>query len=355
MRPKGGIDCPDAPAPTVTVWVVAYNSEQTIERAVASVLAQDVDFPIEIFIFDDASDDATVDRATQLLDAADTDWRLLQMERNRHSLGYSPVPLLLAQSRGRFIARLDGDDWWSSPFKLQRQVALLESHPRVNLCSTAFTLEESDQHSGARVEPSLQIRSLAPIVPWTQLVRGNFVCHSSALIRTKALRSIPLTESWEALNVRDYPLWALLGQSGGIGLVTETSVAYRVHAGNSWFKKPLHERVSDEIRALVWISESIEGAAHRQPWLDAIPRAAGEAIDQSRQAAEALRAELEEANAELETARQYNDSLAERCASLEEEVTTMRKARHAVALQLEAVTSTRGYRLLEQSRRIIGR
>lgn len=116
-----------AQTPLVTVVITAYNHENTIERAINSVLAQKTDFPFEIRIAEDGSQDNT--RALLLRYAAR--WpQIIRIDPRPRSVGLSRNWYeSLTAAKGRYVCLLKGDDWWLSDRKLQMQVNYLQQHP----------------------------------------------------------------------------------------------------------------------------------------------------------------------------------------------------------------------------------
>ena len=119
--------------PRVEVFLVTYNHERWIDQAIDSVLAQVAPFPIRLTILEDCSTDAT--RAiVQRWGDAHPDRIRLQLNATNHN---NDEPLLecFAKSRADYIAVLEGDDYFTDPHKLARQVALLDAHPD---CALAY-------------------------------------------------------------------------------------------------------------------------------------------------------------------------------------------------------------------------
>ena len=120
----------------VSVLITTYNQEDFIAQAVGSALMQTVDFPYEIVIGEDASTDQTreivlrfqqkyPDKLRVLLrDAADA-----ERDRAAGLGGKGSFVNCLAACKGQYVALLDGDDYWSSSHKLQKQVDFLDQHP----------------------------------------------------------------------------------------------------------------------------------------------------------------------------------------------------------------------------------
>jgi len=116
--------------PKVSVSILTYNQRNLIGKAIDSVLMQEVDFPYEIIIGDDCSSDGTQEI---LKDYQRRYPHIIQLV--LHPRRYDDVPgrtnniTNLYACRGEYIAMLDGDDYWISEDKLQRQVDFLDENP----------------------------------------------------------------------------------------------------------------------------------------------------------------------------------------------------------------------------------
>jgi glycosyltransferase involved in cell wall biosynthesis len=126
-----------APLPEVSVIIPVFNGEQTIKRALDSVMAQAFS-SLEIIVVDDASSDRTVDLVAQYRDD-----RLTTIRSAENRGAGAARNNGIAAARGRWIAFLDADDAWK-PAKLERQIGLLErSRESVAGCATGYHLEKS--------------------------------------------------------------------------------------------------------------------------------------------------------------------------------------------------------------------
>lgn len=108
----------------VTVVIITYNHEKFIEQAIDSVLMQKVNFNYEVLIGNDCSPDNT---KNILLKYEKYDFfkifnRPKNMGANKNSCD------LLKRAKGKYVAFLEGDDYWTDENKLQKQVDFLENH-----------------------------------------------------------------------------------------------------------------------------------------------------------------------------------------------------------------------------------
>ena len=116
----------------LSVVMTTYNHERYIATAIESVLRQQTDFPIEIVIGEDCSTDRTLNIA---LDYQRQYPEAIHIVRSEHNVGWREnYRRTIAAARGRYIALLDGDDYFTHRKKLQMQVELLEANPDVGMC-----------------------------------------------------------------------------------------------------------------------------------------------------------------------------------------------------------------------------
>lgn len=116
----------------LSVVMTTYNHERYIATAIESVLRQQTDFPIEIIIGEDCSTDRTLNI---VLDYQAQYPEAIHIVRSEHNVGWrANYRRTIAAARGRYIALLDGDDYFTHRKKLQMQVDLLEANPDVGMC-----------------------------------------------------------------------------------------------------------------------------------------------------------------------------------------------------------------------------
>lgn len=126
----------------VSVICTNYNKGPWIADALDSVIGQKTDFPIEIIVVDDASTDGS--RAT-IDDYAKRYPELIFPLYHEQNLGIAKTWIeACKKARGAYIARLDGDDWWTDENKLQKQVDLLAQNPDSLWSNTDFDLSEAN-------------------------------------------------------------------------------------------------------------------------------------------------------------------------------------------------------------------
>lgn len=122
--------------PLVSICCVTYNHAPFIRKCLDGFLMQETSFSVEILIHDDASTDGT-DEIIREYTAKHPDKIFpLYEEENKYSNGYANKIDLFnySRARGKYIAYCEGDDYWTDPLKLQKQVDFMESHPEFSVC-----------------------------------------------------------------------------------------------------------------------------------------------------------------------------------------------------------------------------
>ena len=224
-----------ARSPKVSVCMLAFNHEQFLHQAIESALAQQTEFPFEIVIGEDGSTDQTPEIVRGFADRHPQQVRALIREQN---LGIRDnFRETLAACRGQFVAILEGDDYWTDPLKLQRQVDALETHSDWAVCFHRVQVEHSDGRPAER-EPAED--DFPTVTRLGDLLRRNFICTPSVMFRHRLFTDWP--DEFATLLQQDWPLHVLNAQHGDIGYLPEVMAVYRKHAGGAWTAKSLAAR-----------------------------------------------------------------------------------------------------------------
>jgi glycosyltransferase involved in cell wall biosynthesis len=209
-----------APAltPMVSVSITSYNSAMYLSRALESVLSQRAEFAIEVVVGDDCSQDDTVRIANAYKERHPRTIRVFERPKNAGiQRNYYET---LARCRGKYIAWLDADDYWTDPEKLGLQVAALEADPTVSVCV----------HPVRWVTPSGEVKRVYPEMRAgrygiEEIVRHDFIPTASAVFRNGFLGGLP---SWyfEIAPTTDWPVWVLSALRGDILLLDRVMADY---------------------------------------------------------------------------------------------------------------------------------
>lgn len=120
-------------SPLVSVLMITYNHADNIRRAIEGVMAQKTDFPFELIVGEDASQDETRQICFEMQKKYPERIRVLWSESNVNAISGNGRRVRRA-ARGEFLAYCEGDDVWIRPDKLQRQIDFLRQNPSVGVC-----------------------------------------------------------------------------------------------------------------------------------------------------------------------------------------------------------------------------
>jgi len=123
--------------PLVSIDCITYNHKQYIRDAIEGFLMQITNFPVEILIHDDASTDGTAEIIREYEKQYPWLIKPVYQTENQYSKHNGIISKIqYARARGKYLAFCEGDDYWTDPYKLQKQVDFLESNVWVDICPT---------------------------------------------------------------------------------------------------------------------------------------------------------------------------------------------------------------------------
>ena len=208
---------PALDAPRVSVIMPVRDGARWIVAACRGVLEQSLaDF--ELIVVDDGSTDETPGIVEDL---ARADARVRLIRQNPKGL-VGALNHAIALARAPLLARLDADDI-ALPGRLERQATILDHDPGlVLLGGWARKIDENGRLIGDLRPPSEPDRLMAI------LERGNPLIHSSIMMRAEAVRQVGGYRE-VCRHAEDYDLWLRLAEIGGVAVLPEAMIEYRVH------------------------------------------------------------------------------------------------------------------------------
>jgi glycosyltransferase involved in cell wall biosynthesis len=208
----------------VSACVIAYNHEKYLARALEGALAQKADFSYEIIIGEDCSRDRTREIAIDYRKKYPDKIRLLLHEKNMGMLG-NWVDTINA-CKGEYIAMLESDDYWTDPYKLQKQIDFLENHPDYSISShNVRTIDEetSKERLGKQKKDTLTLKDL--------LKDGSGGATCSLVFRNKIFGEFP--DWYQRQSGGDWALQILCACKGKMKYFPEVMGVYHRHSGGS--------------------------------------------------------------------------------------------------------------------------
>ena len=218
----------------VSVCVVTYNHEKFVPKMLDSLLMQETTFPYEIIVGDDCSKDNTVSILKDYQSRFPDKIRLLLQSKNLGLNGKYNALNTFAHAKGEYIAQFDGDDYLTSPHKLQKQVEMLDANPHYS-ASYHNAMAIYDDKSA----PSHLVNMLnKPEITVDDLIGEDelcFIATSSLMFRRADFEKNPDPE-WTNLSTSgDIPRNIMLASRGPIGYIDEVMSVYRKNRGGASF------------------------------------------------------------------------------------------------------------------------
>lgn len=231
-------------APLLTVLTMTRNHEKYIGACIESVLAQKTDFPVRHLILDHYSTDGT----PKIIETYARRYPSIRpVLLNNYYYIYNNVEDLFIRCRSEYAALCDGDDYFTEPLKLQKQVDFLKNHPRCSLCFHLVGVTFEDGHPPTIFPPpSMLPRGIKEEYYLSDLLNGNLIQTNTVVYKWRFRDGLP---DWfrHDLCPGDWYWHLLHAECGKIGFIPEVMSIYRRHP-NSLYKDSFHNRIEHRKR-----------------------------------------------------------------------------------------------------------
>lgn len=258
---------PDDIQPLVSISSITYNHVNFIRDAIESFLMQQTTFPVEILIHDDASTDGTTEIVREYEAKYPGLFRCFYQTENtwtKPNKAELRKPFREAR-RGKYIALCEGDDYWTDPLKLQKQVEFLEKNEEYSMCFHKIHADLygklTDDESIERRYQSVMDKNIIIIDDLLKI--GNFI-HTCSVVFRNHLLKIPFEAEYSPVG--DYFLFILLSEKGYLYRLDEYMAIYRRGVGTYSSLKPqeMHIKI---VQYHVAILSYLTNEGHRKIFL----------------------------------------------------------------------------------------
>jgi len=210
----------------VSVAMLTYNHEKYISQAIESVLSQKVNFQYEIVIAEDCSTDKTREIVKQFEQKNNRIIRVIYQEKNLGA--WENNKTLLSSLNGKYVAALEGDDYWIDPYKLQKQVDFLEANPDYGLVFTdADHLHEETGKIIKSYDKTFR-RNIPTGNVFENLLYGNPYRTCTAVFNREMVDKKSHLFSKHQFKVGDRLLWFLIAGESKVGYLKNSTAVYRI-------------------------------------------------------------------------------------------------------------------------------
>lgn len=258
----------------VSVLCTAYNHEKYLRRCLDGFLMQKTDFRFEVLVNDDVSTDHTADILREYAARCPDIIRPVFQTENQYSRGkLINLEILLPLARGKYIALCEGDDFWTDPYKLQKQVNALEAHPDCHLCVHTVQCVHEDGSPSDEVIPAQRIESgvLSPKEMEALLIEYECPFQTgSYFMRADALTAFaqPIPEFRRISPVGDVCYLLYFTHLGGAFYIAEPMSCYRRNSVGSWTQRNMEKtnaQRTEHFRKMIAVMRAFDrytGGAH---------------------------------------------------------------------------------------------
>jgi glycosyltransferase involved in cell wall biosynthesis len=217
------------PLPLVSVFCPTYNHDKYISQCLDGIVMQKRNFAIEVIVQDDASTDNTAKIIKKY--ASKYNYIIPNIHKeNQYTNGKNLNEYFFKNAKGKYVAFCEGDDYWTDPYKLQKQIDFLEANDDFSICfhntkeqyvnseKPTFLYCEKNQKEISTIEDLLQ--------------KSNFIPTCSVIFRNKLFKHFP---NWfNDLGMGDWIIHILNAEHGKIKYLDSVMGVHRLHETGVW-------------------------------------------------------------------------------------------------------------------------
>ena len=236
--------------PLVSICTAVYNHEPYLRKCFDGFLMQKTNFAFEVLVHDDASTDNSAEIIREYTEKHPDIFKPIYQTENQYSKGVKvSATYQYSRAKGKYIAICEGDDYWTDPLKLQKQVEFLETHPDYVMCSHRFKIFKQEEN---------QMRD-----DWYgDIPEGVHYDLNSLIHGSWYNQPLTLVYRFDALNMNEYIkypkakdatlVFHLLKKGKGY-LMPDIMGVYRHHSGGIWSCVGYGNQLTGEIKSRLGI------------------------------------------------------------------------------------------------------
>jgi glycosyltransferase involved in cell wall biosynthesis len=221
---------------TVAVLMITYNHENFIEQAVESVMSQITNFKYKLFIGEDCSSDGTRKKCIALKEKYPDQ---IELTLNNTNLGAAKnahqISKICFNSKAKYIAVIEGDDYWTDVNKLQFQIDFLDRN--LDFIATCHNVQQKSEGKIVLRYPNSEDKVFYEIdflerLPW--VITVSLVHRNPFFFDEKFIKIFDFF--YENINspAGDWPYNYLLSKYGKYFYFDKSMAVYREHGGGVW-------------------------------------------------------------------------------------------------------------------------
>jgi len=217
--------------PLVSVIVPAYNHEQYIADCLKSIINQTY-INIELIVINDGSSDNTHNVILSLSDECRKRFKRFEYVDKEKNEGIAKtLNQGIKLSKGKYISFIGSDDIWARD-KIEKQLEILENNDNLVVWSEGLIIDAHGKYTGGTFTEmhGASARKKSGNI-FQELLKGNFICGQSVILKKENLGNISFDEELKYLN--DYKFMVDISKRYEFYFISEPLVMYRIHGRNT--------------------------------------------------------------------------------------------------------------------------
>lgn len=248
----------------VSIVCNVFNHGKYIRDALEGFVSQQTDFPFEVLVHDDASTDNSASIIREYEDKYPEIIKPIYQTVNQYSQRVPiNVTFQIPRIRGKYVAVCEGDDYWTDPLKLQKQVDFLEANPEYTMCATStvwLDMRTGEESFRCKTEKDRDV-SLEEIILEK---KGRIFQYATIMVKQEYFCQ---RQDWmRHFGVGDTPLAIYAATKGKVRMLADVTAVYRNHAEGSWtsrFGNDLQYKTKAFARMIDGLSRFNEATDHQ--------------------------------------------------------------------------------------------
>jgi len=219
----------------VSICCLAYNHESYIRECLDGFIMQKTNFAFEVLINDDASNDNTAAIIREYEVKYPEIIKPIYQTENQYSLGIRPINQFnWTRAKSKYIAMCEGDDYWTDPLKLQKQVDYLLENNNSSLVFTNYSV---------RYDNKLILNKEISDYSFSGIFKANPIRTVSCCFRKSYLDELVFTLS-KNQTFLDLSIFLYMAYKGKIGLINEDTCVYRYHYSSLTHSRKIESKLN---------------------------------------------------------------------------------------------------------------
>ncbi|PHR74602.1 MAG: hypothetical protein COA67_00575 [Lutibacter sp.] len=246
--------------PLVSVRLMVYNNEPFIREAIESILMQNTEFKVEIVVGDDFSTDNTLKIIRSYESTKKIKIKILDRpvggeywckRKNKNASVRTNFMDIVENCSGKYIAFLDGDDYWADPLKLQKQVSFLEQNTDFGICFHNVAIYDQENNKLIDDNITREVKETTDII---ELANGNYIHTPSVMLRNDFV----IPDWFEKSPIGDWTLYMIVLKEKKIKKLKEVMSVYRTHDTSIWSRLSQEAKINRTLTSVKLVLENLE-------------------------------------------------------------------------------------------------